>query len=946
MVSVHREMNKFTMDYENQPDAAAASKRRSTAVTPAQPGIKFYRLIGVSFGLLCILQAALNISLRLTLSCVPSDRSDNKSSSCKVLSEEVTELKRKLNNINHYAQQEWVYFHPSLYYVSSTKKSWQDSRDDCLQRGADLVIISSEKEQNFTKKFEKPAWIGLTYRREQDIWVWVDGTPLTTSYWHPGEPNNYQLSDENCAEHRFDDIGGSWNDEQTEPSTQLNIMDELVDIYINVENLSRNLSIRSSNSSEGIYENVLLQNEGSKGTGPALSDADVKAVEKGKKSQCRAAAPSLGFLCLLLLVGLVAVLFLLMKSNSKQEVDTLLLQTTADDRTCRQSALKMTAATAGRNTYRLVAVSFGLVCILQIALNITLRLLIYKDTVNMEASLKNLTEERDDLQRKLIDFVTGYCFQPGWVCFSGSMYYISSIKKTWEESKSDCEQRGAHLMIINSREEQNFTRMLKDNLWIGLTDRETEGTWKWVDGTPLATSFWASNEPNSYKDKEEDCTEVRSPDLRGEDAKITVHGTGMKGGTLLKCVAVSFCLLCIIQAALNVSLRLALNIDSHCKNLSDARDELKRINIVAALQLKSFTEERDDMKKQLNIYASQQTSLAEERDELKKKLDDFIHYSQQGWVYFSSSFYQVSSTQKTWTQSRDDCLEKSADLMIINSKEENDFSRQFKNVIWIGLSDRETEGVWKWVDGTLLTESFWSSGEPNNYNKRNEDCAQIWHYGSEDSWNDASRERRREVILNKGWSVKMSEEMYGRAHFEDTGTSRRNSGEKLYRLVAVSFGLLCVLQAAVNITLHIGQYSCEEKTINTEAILNMTKERDELKRKLTIFESWNGSRKDCQQRNADLVIVNSNEEQTFINQLGKEVWIGISDQETEGTWKWVDGTLLTTSYWGINEPNSHEGKDEDCGEIKFYAKENSWNDKPCDSENVWICEKMAEHWSG
>ncbi|MED6259464.1 hypothetical protein ATANTOWER_023388, partial [Ataeniobius toweri] len=86
--------------------------------------------------------------------------------------------------------------------------------------------------------------------------------------------------------------------------------------------------------------------------------------------------------------------------------------------------------------------------------------------------------------------------QPGWMLFSGSVYYVSSTKKTWQESRTFCQSKGADLMIINSKEEQDFANKLQKYMWIGLTDLETEGTWKWVDGSPLATSYWSDGEPN------------------------------------------------------------------------------------------------------------------------------------------------------------------------------------------------------------------------------------------------------------------------------------------------------------------------------------------------------------------------------------------------------------------------------------------------------------------
>nr|XP_046265332.1 CD209 antigen-like protein E isoform X2 [Scatophagus argus] len=203
---VHKEQGEIAMDYVNLPEASARSN-----VLKSCSGKKLFRLVGVSFGLLCILQAALNISLRLTLYRSDSKTTDVKTC-CKNLTEKNNKLWQKLIESDHYFQDGWVYFSLSLYYISSTKKSWHDSRDYCLQRGADLMIINSKEEQDFTRKFDRLTWIGLTDIETEGMWKWVDGTPLTTSYWNPGEPNSYEGKNEDCVELKFHDVENSWND--------------------------------------------------------------------------------------------------------------------------------------------------------------------------------------------------------------------------------------------------------------------------------------------------------------------------------------------------------------------------------------------------------------------------------------------------------------------------------------------------------------------------------------------------------------------------------------------------------------------------------------------------------------------------------------------------------------------------------------------------------------
>ncbi|XP_045074563.1 C-type lectin domain family 4 member E [Coregonus clupeaformis] len=87
----------------------------------------------------------------------------------------------------------------------------------------------------------------------------------------------------------------------------------------------------------------------------------------------------------------------------------------------------------------------------------------------------------------------------GWKKLGSRCYYISTKKNTWEKSRQDCRDRGADLVIINSQDKQTFVNWLcgvKKYVWIGLTDSVTEGTWKWVDDTPLTTTYWNSREPN------------------------------------------------------------------------------------------------------------------------------------------------------------------------------------------------------------------------------------------------------------------------------------------------------------------------------------------------------------------------------------------------------------------------------------------------------------------
>ncbi|XP_067371585.1 CD209 antigen-like protein C [Channa argus] len=172
---------------------------------------------------------------------------------------------------------------------------------------------------------------------------------------------------------------------------------------------------------------------------------------------------------------------------------------------------------------------------------------------------------------------------------------------------------------------------------------------------------------------------------------------------------------------------ISLGVHSH-STAHGAAGELSTIkaNMTELLQdsdkeLSFLTAERDQLNSRVSSLTAKLSEMTKDRD----RLDSLSKKTcPAGWTQFSWSCYILSSRSDSWTNGRSDCHNKGADLVIINSKEEQEFVSGFTNQsAWIGLSDRAEEGTWKWVDGSPLTFKFWDMKQPDDRN--GEDCAEI-----------------------------------------------------------------------------------------------------------------------------------------------------------------------------------------------------------------------------
>ncbi|XP_064416266.1 hepatic lectin-like [Latimeria chalumnae] len=145
-----------------------------------------------------------------------------------------------------------------------------------------------------------------------------------------------------------------------------------------------------------------------------------------------------------------------------------------------------------------------------------------------------------------------------------------------------------------------------------------------------------------------------------------------------------------------------------------------------------------------------QSQLQEEISTLKEKY--LLCNFNQGWLHFQNKCYYLSSSTADWRKAKENCIGLQSHLAVVTTQKLQNLlqERTGDEKYWIGLSDIEVEGQWKWVDGTDYNsnEKFWMPGEPNAEDS-GEDCAHFWKAGK---WNDGPCNRHYKFICEKGMS--------------------------------------------------------------------------------------------------------------------------------------------------------------------------------------------------
>ncbi|MEE6488708.1 hypothetical protein FKM82_015327 [Ascaphus truei] len=105
-------------------------------------------------------------------------------------------------------------------------------------------------------------------------------------------------------------------------------------------------------------------------------------------------------------------------------------------------------------------------------------------------------------------------------------------------------------------------------------------------------------------------------------------------------------------------------------------------------------------------------------------------------------------------------------------------------------------------------------------------------------------------------------------------------------------------------------------------------------------ESFESAQKTCREAGGHLPTPRNAAENYAVQEIlqtkgeSTKTFLGISDQQVEGIFKYLGGDKITFTNWNLGEPNNSKDN-EDCVEIQDNGK---WNDIPCSMLRLVICE--------
>uniref|UniRef100_A0A8C9N760 Macrophage mannose receptor 1-like n=1 Tax=Serinus canaria TaxID=9135 RepID=A0A8C9N760_SERCA len=265
----------------------------------------------------------------------------------------------------------------------------------------------------------------------------------------------------------------------------------------------------------------------------------------------------------------------------------------------------------------------------------------------------------------------------------------------------------------------------------------------------------------------------------------------------------------------------------------------------------------------------------------------------ESWIFFNNKCFKVFASNitrnLTWHAAQDVCFNLGGNLATIPNEQVQAFLfyhlKHATTNVWIGMNDINRESTFLWADGSTVSYTNWVNGAPEKqqsyfdyYEFEITDCVFITK--SDGRWRDDSCDNERGYVCQMNSSPSLPE-------FPTTSPA---SGFTRYGDSSYSI-------------------------ISSEML-------------------WEEARRNCQDKSAELASVSDAYTHSFLwiqmLKYGKPVWIGLNSNMTGGYYKWTNNWKTRYTKWAAGEPKENNA-------CVYLDLDGTWKTASCNESYFSVC---------
>ncbi|KAM8828848.1 secretory phospholipase A2 receptor isoform 3-T3 [Spinachia spinachia] len=569
----------------------------------------------------------------------------------------------------------------------SMKKSWGAAHEDCVSRGANLVSIHNQEDEEFLALHSKGTskWIGLKHNPTEGGYSWSDGTPLSHTNWGHGEPNNHEGREE-CVE-MVSSTNGSrswWNDLNCDAHQDWictiikgknPVLPPVPPPPVPAPDCGSNPGWRKNNNICYYYNDTdvvdfhtaMTRCYHEKALMVSIHDRDEQAYVNTMVGTGDVAAAWIG----MRMLGIASGQY--MWVDSSPVTYTHWGPGEPNNANGEEQCVQMNRHQGGWNDANCGRAGAGYVC---------------KKFPGGSHTPPPPTQPWE-----------GNC-PAGWMLFKDKCFMFKGrkddLKANWSHARTWCKGQGGELAVIDDQYENDFVasylRDLELPTWIGLSDLLVENQYAWSDGlSPVLYTNWNEKEPNNAGGTEHCVAMAHGPLMSGRWNDDVCHKDQSFVCSRKKC---------------QLTFQLFASLLKH----SAARSTF------------------------VLITSSVSTSASSVAPPPPTKSP-----CPEGYVSWYKSCYRLVEEPAAWDAAQAACGQQGGNLASVDMSYDQAFIAgvvlQGKADAWIGLRRKDEDGSYSWSDGWPVFFTQWGPGEPSN--TKDEGCVSMHASRAfHGTWND------------------------------------------------------------------------------------------------------------------------------------------------------------------------------------------------------------------